>query len=68
MGQILDCFRNGVEFTQSQRPGEVIPDSYEKFNAGFLGVCGSLEGNTEAILTCMPVRFVKRCTVLTHST
>ena len=35
MGQILDCFCNGIEFTQSHRPEEVIPDSYDKCEAGF---------------------------------
>ena len=30
MGQILDCFAfNGIEFTQSHWPEEVISDSYD---------------------------------------
>ena len=30
MWQILDCFFNGIEFTQSHRPKDVIADSYDK--------------------------------------
>ena len=30
MGQTLDCFDKGIEFTQSHRPEEAIPDSYDK--------------------------------------
>ena len=30
MGQTLDCFHKGIEFSQSHRPEEVIPDSYDK--------------------------------------
>ena len=30
MGQTLDYFCKGVEFTQSHRPEEAIPDSYDK--------------------------------------
>ena len=33
---MLDCFCNGIEFTQSHRPEEVIPDTCEKFE-GFRG-------------------------------
>ena len=35
MGEILHCFRNAIEFTQSHRPEEVIPDPYDKCEAGF---------------------------------
>ena len=34
MGQTLDCFCKGIESTQSHRPEEAIPDSYEKFEPG----------------------------------
>ena len=30
MGQTLDCFCKGIEFTQSHWPEEAIPDSYDK--------------------------------------
>ena len=30
MGQTLDCFYKGIEFTQSHRPEEAIPDSYDR--------------------------------------
>ena len=30
MGQTLDCFCKGIEFTQSHRSEEAIPDSYNK--------------------------------------
>ena len=35
MGQTLDSFGKGVEFTQSHRPEEAIPDSYWSLS----GVC-----------------------------
>ena len=35
MGEILNCICNGIEFTQSHRPEEVIRDSYDKCEAGF---------------------------------
>ena len=35
MGQILDCFGKGTEFTQSHRLEEAIPDSYDKCEPGF---------------------------------
>ena len=31
MGQTFDCLWKGIEFTQSHRPEEAIPDSYDKF-------------------------------------
>ena len=34
MGEILHCFRDGIEFTQSHRPEEAIPDSYDKCEPG----------------------------------
>ena len=34
MGQTLDCFGKGREFTQSHRPEEAIPDSYDKCEPG----------------------------------
>ena len=30
----MDCFCNGIEFTQSHRSEEAIPDSYDKFEPG----------------------------------
>ena len=38
MGQTLDCFCKGIEFTRSHRPGEVIPDSYDKCEPGLNSV------------------------------
>ena len=38
MGQTLDCFCKGIEFTRSYRPGEVIPDSYDKCEPGLNSV------------------------------
>ena len=35
MGETLDCFSKGIEFTQSHRPEEAIPDSYDKCEPGF---------------------------------
>ena len=35
MGQTLDCFGKGIEFTQSHRPEEAIADSYDKCEPGF---------------------------------
>ena len=35
MGETLDCFCKGIEFTQSHRPEEAIPDSYDKCEPGF---------------------------------
>ena len=35
MGQTLDFFVKGIEFTQSHRPEEGIPDSYDKSEPGF---------------------------------
>ena len=34
MGQTLDCFWNGIEFTQSHGPAEAILDSYNKCEPG----------------------------------
>ena len=34
MGQILDCFCKGIEFTQSHRPEEAICSSYDKYEPG----------------------------------
>ena len=34
MGQTLDYFYKGIEFTQSHRPEEAIPNSYDKFEPG----------------------------------
>ena len=34
MGQTLDCFCKGIEFTQSHRPEEAIPHSYDKCEPG----------------------------------
>ena len=34
----LDCFFNGIEFTQSHRPEEVISDTYDKCEAGVQNV------------------------------
>ena len=34
MGQKLDCFCKGIEFTQSHRPEEAITDSYDKCESG----------------------------------
>ena len=36
-GQISDCFCNGIEFTQSHRPEEVIPDPCDKCEPGLKG-------------------------------
>ena len=38
VGQTLDCFCKGIEFTQSHRPEETIPDSrsYDKCEPGLL--------------------------------
>ena len=38
MGQTLDCFCKGMEFTQSHRPEEAIPDSYDKCEPGSLAL------------------------------
>ena len=35
MGQTLDCFCKGTEFTQSHRPEEAILDSYGQCEPGF---------------------------------
>ena len=35
MRQTLDCFCKGIEFTQSHRPEEAIPDSYNKCGPGY---------------------------------
>ena len=35
MAKTLDCSCKGIEFTQSHRPGEAIPDSYDKCEPGF---------------------------------
>ena len=34
MGQTIDCFCRGTEFTQSHRPEEAIHDSYNKCEPG----------------------------------
>ena len=34
MGQIIDYFCNGIEFTQSHQPEEAPPDSYTKCEPG----------------------------------
>ena len=34
MGQTLDSFCKGIEFTQSHRPEEAIPHSYDKCEPG----------------------------------
>ena len=34
MGQTLDCFYEGIEFTQLHRPEEAIPDSSDKCEPG----------------------------------
>ena len=36
MGQTLDCFCKCIQFTQSHRPEEAIPDSYNKCEPGLL--------------------------------
>ena len=36
MGQTLDCFCKGIEFTQSHRPEEAILDSYDKCGPGLI--------------------------------
>ena len=35
---ILDCFFKGIEFTQSHRPEEAIPDPYDKYGPCRLNV------------------------------
>ena len=39
MGQTLDSFSKGIEFTQSHRPEDAIPDSYDKCEPGFTLIC-----------------------------
>ena len=34
MGQTLECFCKGIEFTRSHRAEEAIPDPYEKCEPG----------------------------------
>ena len=34
MGQTLDCFYKGIEFAQSHRSEEAIPDCYDKCEPG----------------------------------
>ena len=36
MGQTLDCFRKGIEFTLSHRPEEAFPDFYDKCEPGLI--------------------------------
>ena len=36
MGQTLDCFYKGIEFTYSHRPEQTIPDFYDKCQPGFI--------------------------------
>ena len=35
MGQTLDCYYKGIEFTQLHRPEEAIPDSNDNCEPGF---------------------------------
>ena len=37
---ILDCFCNGIQFTQSHRPKDVIPDFYDKCERGLNKIYG----------------------------
>ena len=36
MGEILDCFCKGIKFAELHRPEEAIPDSYDKYEPGFI--------------------------------
>ena len=38
MGQTLDCFCKGMTFTQSHRPEEAIPNSYDKCKPGSMAL------------------------------
>ena len=38
MGQTLDCFCKGMAFTQSHRPEEAIPNSYDKCKPGSMAL------------------------------
>ena len=50
-GTNLDCFCNGIEFTRSHRSEEVIPDPYDKCEAGLRSpFCVILEEQIQ--LTC----------------
>ena len=42
MGQTLDCFCKGKEFTQSHRPEEAIRDSYDKCEPDLRELCHRL--------------------------
>ena len=43
MGQTLDCFCKGIEFIQSHRPEEAIPNTYDKFEPGLKKLLHSVE-------------------------
>ena len=50
MGQTLDCLCKGIEFTQSHRPEEAIPDSYDKFEPGLKKLLHSIEPKGSQLL------------------